>query len=47
MKSAFGGMAKEYAPSMGIMAFGEFTPEADLEAEFYFPYLKGKKGNIL
>lgn len=42
MKSAFGGMAKEYAPSMGIMAFGEFTPEADLEAEFYFPYLKGR-----
>ena len=24
------------------MAFGEFTPEADLEAEFYFPYLKGR-----
>lgn len=43
MKSAFGGMAKEYAQSMGIMAFGEFTPEADLEAEFYFPYLKGRR----
>lgn len=42
MKSAFGGMAKEYADSMGLMAFGEFTPEADLEAEFYFPYLKGR-----
>lgn len=42
MKSAFGGMAKEYAQAMGIMAFGEFTPEADLEAEFYFPYLKGR-----
>lgn len=42
MKSAFGGMAKAYADSMGIMAFGEFTPEADLEAEFYFPYLKGR-----
>ena len=42
MKSAFGGMAKAYADSMGIMAFGEFTPEADLEPEFYFPYLKGR-----
>lgn len=42
MKSAFGGMAKEYADSLGIMAFGEFTPEADLEPEFYFPYLKGR-----
>lgn len=42
MKSSFGGMAKEYADSMGLMAFGEFTPEADLEAEFYFPYLKGR-----
>ncbi len=42
MKSTFGGMAKEYAQAMGIMAFGDFTPEADLEAEFYFPYLKGR-----
>lgn len=42
MDSAFGGMAKEYADSVGIMAFGEFTPEADLEPEFYFPYLKGR-----
>lgn len=42
MQSAFGGMAKEYADSIGLMAFGEFTPEADLEAEFYFPYLKGR-----
>ena len=43
MRSAFGGMAKEYADRMGIMAFGEFNSEADLEAEFYIPYLKGRK----
>lgn len=42
MKSAFGGMAKEYADHCGLMAFGEFNPEADLEPEFYFPYLKGR-----
>lgn len=43
MKSAFGGMAKEYADHLGVMAFGEFNPEADLEPEYYIPYLKGRK----
>ncbi len=43
LSSPFGGMGKEFADSIGIMVFGEFNEEADLEAEFCFPYIKGRE----
>ena len=41
--SSFGGMGKAYAEGLGIMAFGEFSKESDLEVEFSFPYIVGRE----
>ena len=43
LNSPFGGMSKEFADSMGMMVFGDFNEVADLEAEYCFPYIKGRE----
>ena len=44
--SSFGGMGKAYAEGLGIMAFGEFSKESDLEVEFSFPYIVGRETSL-
>lgn len=43
MESAFGGVSKAYADRIGLMVMGEFSPEADLDPEYEFPYIKGRQ----